>query len=728
MQQIEGTVDKVIYHNEDNGFSVFRVFVKHKNKAEKLYIISGQVGAINAGEDVKCFGIWKQEPKYGLQFKASFVEVSRPKTREAVEKYLSSGLIKGIGPYLAKKMVEKFGEKNIFDIIENRPEDLSQIEGIAAVRAENISRYWREHKSVREIIFFLHSHMVSISRAHKIYKIYGEKAIEIVTSNPYKLAYDIRGIGFLSADKIARNLGLAENSPMRIKASFEHLLFEATSEGHSYLPENILISRAVELLNLPEQNISHILDEELEKGSFSSKSVKSHNNDHIIIFRRDIFLNSYYFYEKRVAQMLTSMHKNLAIFTEEKVTSLIYDMENKFSIKLAKEQKIAVIKSLINKFSVITGGPGTGKTTIINFIVAILKMHHYKVKICAPTGKAAKRLTETTKHQAFTIHRLLGLKEEETKSSNQIIDCDYLILDEASMVDVKLFFTLVKAIEGRASLILVGDVDQLPSVGAGEVLKNIIEAEYFTVIKLTEIFRQANNSQIIKNAHRINNGLMPYFKNDIAGDFFFINSKDKEDIVKKIIDIVKLRLPSRFGYSWHDIQLLTPMQKGVLGARNLNIELQKALNPNLEKAISKYAQNFAQGDKVMQIVNNYEKEIYNGDMGFIDHIDFENQEIFVNFDNKIIKYNLHELDELLLSYAITIHKSQGSEYPVVILPITMEHFIILSRNLLYTAVTRAKNLFILIGEKKAIAIAIKNNHHSERYSHLITWFLELVSV
>jgi len=714
-EHLSGTIERITYHNSDNGFCVIRVKVKgHKD----LVTVTGNVPSISAGEYIKCSGIWHNDRNHGKQFKADFLKSLPPETLEGIERYLGSGLIKGIGVHFAKKLVSAFGDK-VFEVIENNPDLLSTLGGIGKIRAQSICRNWQDQKIIREIMVFLQSHGVGTTRATRIYKTYGEKAIEVVSQNPYQLAKDIRGIGFVSADTIAGNLGIAKDSLVRARAGLAHVLLEATSDGHCGLPKEILIQNSAKLLEIEKDLIELAIAEEIELKSLVAGTLNNINT---------IFLASYYVYEKNIAKILLNLAKSSVSWDKTDTTTIIPLVEEELNIKLAESQKLAIDKALDNRLMVITGGPGTGKTTLVNSLLKTLAAKKLNIKLCAPTGRAAKRLSESTGLEATTIHRLLeidpaygGFKRNEEFP----LLCDYLVIDETSMVDVPLFYSLLKALPLNSALLLVGDVDQLPSVGAGQVLKDIISSKVISTVQLTEIFRQAATSNIITNAHLVNQGILPNTQaSREESDFYFIEAEPGDDIINKIITMVQDRIPKKFNLNpVHDIQLLCPMQRGGAGARSLNIELQKVLNPNHTDGIVKFGQIFAIGDKVMQTENNYDKEVYNGDIGIIRTINEQDQEIVINFYNRDVTYDYTDLDQITLAYATTIHKSQGSEYPAVIIPITMQSYMMLRRNLIYTAITRGKKLVVIIGQKKALAMAIKDNTSSRRYSKLREWLI-----
>lgn len=717
-EHLSGNIERITYHNEDNGFCVLRVKVKgHKD----LVTVTGSSPTLSVGEYIKCSGIWFNDRNYGKQFKADFLKALPPDTLEGIEKYLGSGLIKGIGAHFAKKLVTSFGDK-VFDVIEQKPQLLATVEGIGKVRAKSICNNWKDQKIVREIMVFLQSHGVGTTRATRIFKTYGEDAIAIVSKNPYQLAKDIRGIGFISADAIAGNLGIAKDSLIRARAGLSHILLEATSSGHCALPQQTLIQSTQKLLGIDINLVELAIEKEIELKSIICDLIEDQSC---------IFLASYHFYERQIAKLLLSIKSSDIPREDNDASELIPEIEEELGIQLAENQKEAISKSLSNKLMVITGGPGTGKTTLVQTLIKILEAKELNIKLCAPTGRAAKRLSETTGLEATTIHRLLEIDPTQggfKYNEDNRLSCDYLIVDESSMIDVTLFFALIKALPENAGLLLVGDVDQLPSVGAGQVLKDIINSNMITTVRLNQIFRQSATSDIITNAHNVNKGILPNLgSHKENSDFYFIEAETGDDIINKIITMICQRIPKKFNLDpVNDIQPLCPMQRGGSGARLLNSELQKALNPNHQEGIAKFGQVFALGDKVMQMENNYDKDTYNGDIGIISAIDKDEQEITIDFYGNKVEYDYADLDQITLSYATTIHKSQGSEYPAIIIPITMQSYMMLRRNLIYTAITRGKKLVIVIGEKKAFAMAVRDSKSSNRYSKLKDW-LQLIT-
>jgi len=710
LDHLAGLVERVTYHNEQNGYCVLRLKVKGERE---LITLIGHTPAVSPGEYASASGNWVTDREHGRQFRAVFVKISPPTTLTGIERYLGSGMVKGIGPVYAGKLVKAFGVA-VFDIIEQSPERLRDIAGIGEVRARKITSGWADQKIIRGIMVFLHAHGVSTSRAVRIFKTYGQDAIDIVRENPYRLARDIRGIGFLSADTIAQKIGIAKDSPLRARAGVSYALNEASGQGHCGLLYAELVPLAVKLLDIPESVIETAITQEIESKELVSDTVNG---------QPCVFLATLYAAEQSLAaqiERLKSSATTLPSFDAEKAIPWV---EQKLSIQLADSQKAAIRLALSAKVLVITGGPGVGKTTLVNSILTIMTAKGVKPLLCAPTGRAAKRLSESTGIEAKTIHRLLEVNPingQFKRSADNPLECDLLIADECSMIDVPLANQLLKAVAISTAMILVGDVDQLPSVGPGQFLTDLIDSGVVPVIRLTEVFRQAASSRIVRSAHQINRGVFPSLPDKGEdSDFYLVAAEEPDMIAQTVVELVQTRLPRKFNVDpVRDIQVLCPMNRGITGARGINQALQEALNPPGEHSVDKFGNRFSVGDKVMQIENNYDRDVFNGDTGFITGIDRDEEEFAVTFDGQVVTYPFGELDELVLCYATTIHKSQGSEYPVVVIPISTQNYMMLKRNLIYTGITRGKRLVVLVGQKKALAMAVKGKQVERRWSKL----------
>ena len=710
---LAGLVERVTYQSAENGFCVVRVKVRGHRE---LVTLVGHAATISAGEWITATDSWVNDRTHGQQFKAWFLKTSMPTSVDGIERYLASGMIRGIGPVYAKKLLNAFSDK-VFDIIEAEPDRLREVDGIGPKRAGRIVAAWAEQKVVREIMVFLHSHDVGTARAVRIYKTYGADAVQVMSENPYRLARDIRGIGFKTADAIAMKLGVDKTALVRVRAGISYALTEAMDEGHCGLPSDELMPLAAQLLEVPQDLIRTALDLELVDGTVTASRVGD---------KPCVFLAGLYRAERNIADRLLQLRNGKLPWPWIDPDKAIPWIEQRSGLVLAESQKAAVALALTSKVLVITGGPGVGKTTLVNAILRILSAKGTRLLLCAPTGRAAKRMTEATGFEAKTIHRLLEVDPKTggfRRGDDNPLDCDFLVLDEASMVDVILMHALMKAVPDKAALLIVGDIDQLPSVGPGQVLADIISSGALPVVRLTEVFRQAAQSRIISSAHRINQGFIPDLSSSGSeSDFYFVQADDPETAAVRIIELVKTRIPKRFGLDpVRDIQVLCPMNRGGVGARSLNIELQAALNPAGEHKVERLGWTFARGDKVMQIDNDYAKEVYNGDIGYIEDVDLDDGELTVSFDGRSVTYGFGELDTLVPAYAATIHKSQGSEYPAVVVPVMTQHYAMLQRNLLYTGVTRGKKLVVLVGQKKAVAIAVRNVSGRRRWAKLNEW-------
>ena len=714
--EIKGQIERITFYNEENGYTIAKM--KAGGRPDLVTVV-GNLLSVSAGEVLKLKGQWRNHPKFGEQFEVISYESIVPATVKGIEKYLGSGLIKGIGPVMARRLVAKFGLETL-NVIEVETARLSEVDGIGEKRIEMIRKAWDDQKEIRDVMVFLQGHGVSPAYAAKIYKQYAKESIKIVQENPYRLATDIFGIGFITADKIAEKLGIAKDSQIRAEAGILYVLHQLSDEGHVYYPYEPLIEECKKILGLDRDVIvkafgtvaedRKIIIDELNAGEFKE------NN-------KAVYLAKFHVCETGVAARLKGLMqypKKLRAFDRDKALEWV---QKELKINLAENQKQAVREAIDKKVMVVTGGPGTGKTTIINSIIKIYRRLGQRVLLAAPTGRAAKRMSEAAGHEARTVHRLLEFSPKEgrfKKDENNPLSADLVVIDETSMMDTVLMYQFLKAVPTEATLVLVGDIDQLPSVGAGNVLKDIIDSECIPTVRLTEIFRQAKESMIVVNAHRVNNGHMPVTDKTGASlqDFYFFRAEEPELALQKIIELCKEKIPRKFGYKpVDDIQVLTPMHRGIIGAANLNAELQKHLNPSTNELI-RGGTSLKVGDKVMQIRNNYNKEVFNGDIGRISKIDREEQEVVVDYDGKTVRYEYSELDEIVLAYAVSVHKSQGSEYQVVVMPVLTQHYILLQRNLLYTGITRGKRLVVLVGTKKAIAIAIKNDKPQKRYTLL----------
>lgn len=709
MDSIKGTIERVTFQSEESGFCVLRVKVAGHRE---LLTVVGTASNVQAGEFIECQGVWLNDKKHGLQYKADVIKTAPPSTVEGMEKYLASGMIKGIGPGYAKRLIRAFKDK-VFEVIENFPSRLSEVEGIGKVRQQKIIKGWQEQKKIREIMLFLHSHGVGTARAVRIYKTYGDLALARIKVNPYCLANDIHGIGFKTADSLAQKMGVLLDSILRVRAGVTFCLQENTNNGHCGVEKGKLIEQAVETLGVKPDLIEQAIHDE----QIAERIIEREQAGQTICF-----LASLFFAETSIAKQIERLTQGDPPWGSLEIGKAIAWVQEKNQITFSQSQAQAVKMVLQNKVAIVTGGPGVGKTTIVNSIIKIIAAKNVKILLAAPTGRAAKRLTESTGILAKTIHRLLEFDPTQHQFKRHIdspLETDVLVIDECSMVDVVLMNKLLQAVPTHAAVLLVGDVDQLPSVGPGMVLKDLIDSQQIPTIALTEIFRQAASSQIITNAHRINKGELPLaHKGEALTDFYVIHCEEVENIKDKLLDLVCKRIPATFKVDpIQDIQVLTPTKRGSLGTVSLNIELQKRLNPQ-PHVIEKYGNVFGVKDKVIQIVNNYDKDVFNGDIGVIYDIDFEENILLVDFEGKQVSYEFSELDELNLAYASTIHKSQGSEYPVVVMPLTTQHYTLLERNLLYTGVTRGKKLVVLIGQKRAIVMATKRVQAQKRVTSL----------
>lgn len=740
MESITGSVERITFYNPENGYSVLRLrpdspVPTSARSRDGLVTIVGNLPAVTQGEQLKLQGQWKTHAKHGQQFQAEVCEQTLPATVAGIRRYLGSGLVKGIGPRLAERIVDQFGEQTL-DVIENTPGQLRTVPDIGPKRVRRIAQAWEEQRQVKDIMLFLHSHAVSTNLAVKIYKQYGANALSVVQKDPYQLARDIYGVGFKTADRLAQSFGLADDHPSRIEAGVVYALDEITNDGHVYAPQAQLVDRATALLGVPAAQVEPAVERLLQTEHIQRETVPFAAGDADAIpaaphvaeegkpySRVAVYLSPLYYAEIGVARRLARLASAFP--------SRMSDLPPAFTALdplLSAEQQQAVRTALSQPVSVLTGGPGTGKTTCLKTLIAALELGRKRYALASPTGRAAKRLSEATGRSASTLHRLLGFSPGEGFKHNaeNPLAIDMLVVDEASMLDLVLANQLLKALKPGTHLLLVGDVDQLPSVGAGDVLRQVIGSGVIAITRLQEIFRQAADSQIIANAHRINHGEMPQFQTQVSGeairgDFFLFPAETPDEAANWVQDVVCKRIPAKFGLEPRDeIQVLAPMYRGAAGVTALNERLQAALNPaaagKMEKRL--YGQMLRVGDKVMQIRNNYDKDVFNGDIGIIHAIHLVEQSLEVAFEGRRVLYDWSETDQLVLAYAVSVHKAQGSEFPAVVIPIVTSHYLMLQRNLLYTAVTRAKKLCVLVGSRRALAIAVHNNTVAQRFTAL----------
>lgn len=703
---LRGLVDRVVFHNEDNGYCILKVVPEGRRDVVGLV---GKAPRVVAGEEFEARGVWEPNRDFGPQFKADTLKLRRPDSLAGIERYLGSGLIEGIGPKYAKRMVEKFGPK-IFEIIENESKKLEDVEGVGAKRRTEIRESWMKQKSIHGIMLFLHQHGISSSRALRIYKTYGEEAQAVLKENPYRLAQDIRGIGFKTADDIAYHLGVAEDAPERIKAGILHVLETAAGNGHCCFPESEVVTKAKELLG-----VEALIAPQVE-ALISSDHIERHG--------AFLYLPHLRAAEQSIAASVKKLTASPAAYPSLDEDATLGWVMKKTGKELAESQQRAVREALHQRLLIITGGPGVGKTTILRSILLILQSKQVKLVLAAPTGRAAKRLAESTGMEAKTLHRLLEYQGDGRwgRHRGKPLAGDLFVVDEASMIDAPLMAQFLAALPDGAHLLIVGDADQLPSVGPGMVLHDLIASEKVPCVKLTEIFRQAASSRIITSAHAINRGQMPELKTSRTSDFFFLLHSEPEEIKHTLVELAHTRLAAKYGLDpIRDIQVLTPMNRNLLGTISLNQSLQLALNPpnELKFEIERFGITFRVGDKVIQTHNNYDKEVFNGDIGHIVTIDSDPVKVHVRYDaDRIVAYEPGELDELQLAYALSIHKSQGSEFPCVIIPVSTQHYVLLERSLIYTAITRAKKLCVLVGDGRALSLAVSRQESRKRWTGL----------
>ena len=707
---IEGILERIVFFSEETNFTVARLQVARN---PDLVTIVGSIPCPNPGETLRLKGEWIVDVKFGRQFRVESCLSVLPSTITGIEKYLGSGLVKGIGPIMAKRVVAMFGLETL-DVIGEQSERLLEVEGIGPIRVQRITKAWQEQKEVREVMVFLQGHGVSSTYAVKIYKAYGDKSVAVVKENPYRLALDISGIGFKTADRIAQNMGIDPSSQIRAEAGIIHVLSELVDEGHVYYPHDKLMDTSASLLEVNRDVLETALSALITQRRVV---IDEHVED------RAVYLTPLHVAEVNVASRLETLINSPRQLIQIDIEMAMQWVQRAIGIELADLQKEAIRKAVASKALVLTGGPGTGKTTLLNCIIRILEKKGQRILLASPTGRAARRLSEVTGREAKTIHRLLEYSPSEggfKRNEENPLEADLVIIDESSMVDILLMNHLLKAVSPTTTLMLVGDIDQLPSVGPGNMLKDVIASGRVETVRLTEVFRQAQESMIVVNAHRVNRGEFPLVRTPEGkkADFYFVARDDPEKALEMVKELCARRLPRAFRLNpFDDIQVITPMHKGVVGVANLNAEMQMLLNPTGNE-VSRGGRCFRINDKVMQTTNNYEKEVFNGDIGRVIEIKHEEQTLAVKYEDRIVDYEWSDLDELVLAYAISIHKSQGSEYPAVVVPILPQHYIMLQRNLLYTAITRAKKLVVLVGSSRAIAMAARNSRVQHRYTAL----------
>ena len=702
MTKLRCVVERITYQNAENGYSVMKVKVKGY---DDLVTLVGNLLEVPAGSVLLCEGEWRMDKRYGQQFQCETWEEVMPATAYGIEKYLGSGLVKGIGPKFARLIVGHFGTDTI-EVIETNIERLYEVPGIGKKRVEKIRESWEKQKDIKNVMLFLQGFGVSTAYAAKIYRQYGKESIDKVKENPYRLADDIWGIGFKTADGIARKMGYEINDDRRLRSGLIYTLNQLADEGHCYAEEEQLISTAKQLLEADEECIRSAMTHAIE-------------TEDLMLDGTAIYLPPFYYAECGTANRLNTLANTKEAGSLFTTRFDLAKLQKETGIEYDEVQVEAIRQAIASKVMVLTGGPGTGKTTTTKAIIAALQSAGMRILLAAPTGRAAKRMSEATGMEAKTIHRLLEYNPQDgyKRNDENPLEGDALIVDECSMIDIILMNNLTKALPTTMRLVLVGDIDQLPSVGAGNVLRDIIDSGVIPVVRLTRIFRQAQSSRIVMSAHAINRGCFPDISNGQHTDFFFMKQEDPEKVAETIVSLVRDRLPKAYHQSTANIQVLTPMQRGVVGAANLNMALQQALNHNTA-ALVRGGYTYKEGDRVMQLRNNYDKDVYNGDLGYVLSVDMEERTLTVDFDGQAVEYEASELDELTLAYATTIHKSQGSEYPIVVMPVLMTHFVMLQRNLIYTGITRAKKICVLVGQTKALAYAIYNMKVLKRNTRL----------
>ncbi|MCH2170795.1 ATP-dependent RecD-like DNA helicase [Myxococcota bacterium] len=713
-ETISGTVQRVTYHDENTGFCVLRV--RPPDSADPLTVV-GRSNHVAPGHTVRAHGSWQEDATYGRQFRSDSLELAEPNSPEDMESYLASGRIRGVGPALARRLIEAFGA-DVFEVISNQPERLQEVDGLGPVRVERLAESWNEQNRVHEIMMFLHTHGLGPARASRIHALYGDHAIETLRSNPYTLVQDIHGIGFATADALARSLGTHADDPSRLNAGLLHVLDNSRQRGHCGLPREDLLESAANLLETGSDTLSQPLTELIQKGDIVAETIRGHP----CCFLPDLFR-----LERECAERLISLTRGVPTWNASNPSQALDQAASRLAIELAPSQREALSHALESRLLVVTGGPGVGKTTIVRVLLEVLEDHGVRAVLAAPTGRAARRIRESTGREAQTLHRLLEVDAHRgrfQRDTNNPLDCDLVIVDEASMIDVPLTAALLRALPDHASLLLIGDSDQLPSVGPGQVCADLIRSRTVPVAQLREVFRQEAQSTIVQNAHLVNQGTVPESERDPDGEFFFIETENSQRIAARLIEVVQERIPARFGLDpIRDVQVLCPMRRGPLGTFELGQEIQNRLNPtsSIRARVERSGVRFSQGDKVIQRVNDYEREVFNGDVGIVHGIDEIEQQLTIDFEGRQVFYPFEALENIALAYAITVHKAQGSEYPAVVMPLTTGHHIMLQRNLLYTAITRARKLVVLVGQRNALERAVSENEGLRRWTKLTEW-------
>ena len=711
--ELRGTLERVIFHNSENGYTVFRFKPEQRDEADSVSVV-GHMGTPELGGSLCVRGVWVNNPRFGRQFRMDSFEPLLPSTTEGIKLYLSSGLIKGIGPRMAERIVARFGDQTL-RILDEDPDQLCAVSGVGKKNLKSIKACWQANQGIRELMLFLQPHGISAAYAVRIHRFYGQQALAVVRENPYRMAMDIPGIGFLTADMLADKLGFSREDPLRAQAGTLYTLLKTSDEGNVYYPREALADLTSEQLDIPR----HLVEDAIDHLELEQRVILEELDDHVAVY-----LSRFHHYETKISFYLQRILNSPKSVRFPQPDEAVDKVVARLGLELAPEQIEAVRTSAKAKVMVLTGGPGTGKTTIVNGIIQLFVEAKAKILMAAPTGRAAKRMSETAGREARTIHRLLEYSPKEdgfARNEDNPLACGLLVVDESSMMDVMLAYHLLKAVPAGATVVFVGDIHQLPSVGPGNVLKDFIASRAMPVVELVEVFRQAAESEIITNAHRINKGEVPPLESSKSrlSDFYFLRQPDPESTADMIVDLVQNHIPRRFGLdAVEDIQVLTPMHKGLVGAGNLNQRLQQALGSQSANMVQRGERVFRVGDKVMQIKNNYDKDVFNGDIGRIAFVDVERRNVSIRFDDRLVPYEAEELDEVVMAYAISIHKSQGSEYPAVVIPIMTQHYVMLQRNLIYTAVTRGKQLVILVGESRALAMAVKNNRMQKRHTWL----------